>query len=57
MIISFNKVFLDIPGFVEGTTLERADTVKPIGVPLSHDLSWGHHVEFIVIKAQCICFV
>jgi hypothetical protein len=57
MVISFSKVAPDIPGIVvEGITLERAETVKLLGVQISNDLSWGHHVDFIVKKAQSRLF-
>ena len=57
MVISFSKVTRVIPGIdVEGTILERADTIKLLGVQLSNDLSWGHHVEFIVKKAHSRLF-
>ena len=53
MVISFRKVAPNIPCIVvESTTLERAATVKLLGVQLANDLSWSHHVEFIVKKAQ-----
>ena len=46
-----------MPGIVVNcTTLERADTVKLLGVQLSNDLSWDHQVEFIVKKAQSRLF-
>ena len=53
MVISFSKVAPDIPCIVvNGTILQGADTVKLAGVQLPNDLSWGHHVEFIVKKSR-----
>ena len=57
LVISFSKVAPDIPCIVvKDTPLERADTVMLLGVQLSNDVSWGHHVEFIVKKVQSRLF-
>ena len=58
IVISFSKVALYIPSIViNGTTLERADTIKLLCVQLSNDLTWGPHVEFIVKKPKAGCLV
>ena len=37
---------------LKGHRLETADTTKYLGVDLSHDLSWNHHIDRTVKKAN-----
>jgi len=38
--------------FLGGTKLERVAVEKDLGIWISHDLSWNHHVEIITSRAQ-----
>jgi len=38
--------------FLGGTKLERVAVEKDLGIWISHDLSWNHHVEIISSRAE-----
>jgi len=38
--------------FLGGTKLERVAVEKDLGIWISHDLSWNHHVEIVMSRAQ-----
>jgi hypothetical protein len=53
MLISFSKSQPDVPHIsIDGCLLERVDSVTLLGVQISHDLSWGKHVSYIIKKSQ-----
>ena len=39
---------------LEGHPLDQVNTFKYLGVPLSHDLSWSEHVQFVCSKARTL---
>ena len=53
MIVSRRKTVStpSSPLLLEGHSLERVEMFKYLGVLLSHDLSWGEHVQAICSKA------
>ena len=53
MFISFSRPPPKVPKItVNGTPLERVDEVTLLGLKLSNDLTWHHHVEHITKKAN-----
>ena len=56
MIVSHRKTVStpSSPLLLEGHSLERVEMFKYLGVLLSHDLSWGEHVQAICSKARKI---
>ena len=56
MIVSRRKIVStpSSPLLLEGHSLERVEMFKYLGVLLSHDLSWGEHVQAICSKARKI---
>lgn len=53
MFISFSKPQPNVACItVDGVPLERVDCVTLLGVKLSSTLTWNHHVEHIIKKAQ-----
>ena len=56
MIVSRRKTVStpSSPLLLEGHSLERVEMFKYLGVLLSHDLSWGEHVQAICSKARKI---
>ena len=53
MFISFCRQTPNVPSItVDGKPLERVDCVTLLGVKLSSDLSWHHHVDHILKKAN-----
>ena len=38
--------------FLGGTKLERVAVEKDLGILISHNLSWNHHVDIISSRAQ-----
>ena len=57
MLISFSKSQADVPHIsIDGSLLERVESVTLLGVQISNDLSWEKHVSFIVKKAQSRLF-
>ena len=53
MLINFmsNHNFIVNPIVIGSNTIERVMTYKLLGVYVSNDLKWNHHVEVIVQEA------
>ena len=57
MVISFNNIKPDVPHItIQGTQLERVNSVKLLGVHLANDLTWGCHIDYVVGRAQSKMF-
>ena len=54
MLINFrsNHNFIVNPIVIGSNTIERVMTYKLLGVYVSNDLKWNHHVEVIVQKGN-----
>ena len=46
------RSIVDRDYYLGGTKLDRVAVEKDVGVLISHNLSWNHHVDLISLKAQ-----
>eukprot|EP00061_Rhincodon_typus_P004534 g22828.t1 len=59
LIIGFKKKGGDhTPIYINGTEVERVESIKFLGVTITDNLSWTYHVDAMVKKAQqCLFFL
>ena len=56
IIVNFRHSSDPEPLFVDNDTIERVSFSKLLGLIISSDLTWSHHVNYIVTKAASLIY-